>query len=290
MTRKSFFLVLALCFLSVFLLPTLNAAPIYVGPGQVNTSSAAALSPGGAPPSSERTNASPLIAPAETSVQPPSMVTQAVALTLVASLPYIVILLTAYIKIVVVLSILRNALGIQQSPPNQVINGLALILSFYVMYPTGLAMYEASKSAIEAHHTTELISTKSAQFVIAAADAAKEPLRGFLDRNSQTAITKSFFKLANRMMPEDMRADLKTTDFIVLLPSYIISQLKAAYEIGVLIYLPFFVIDIVTSNILLAMGMMMLSPLSISLPLKLLLLVMLDGWTVLIQGLVLTFR
>jgi type III secretion protein R len=99
-----------------------------------------------------------------------------------------------------------------------------------------------------------------------------------------------FYQLAYRSFPEDYRTSLKPTDFIVLIPSFITSQLKAAFEIGVLIYLPFFVIDLVTSNILLAMGMMMLSPLTIALPLKLLLLVMVDGWTLIIQGLVLSFR
>ncbi|MBJ7448905.1 MAG: type III secretion system export apparatus subunit SctR [Parachlamydiales bacterium] len=221
--------------------------------------------------------------------QAPSMITQAAALTFVALLPYLVILLTAYIKIAVVLSILRNALGIQQSPPNQVINGLALIMSLYVMYPTGIAMYEAAKGAMQPA-PTELVSGQSAAYLINVVDHAKEPLRSFLERNTQASNLKSFYKLAQKVLPAQVKQDLKPTDFLVLVPSYIISQLKAAYEIGVLIYLPFFVIDLVTSNILLAMGMMMLSPLSISLPLKLLLLVMLDGWTVLIQGLVLTYR
>ena len=92
------------------------------------------------------------------------------------------------------------------------------------------------------------------------------------------------------MLPPEEKGSINQTDFLIVIPSYITSQLKDAYEIGVLIYLPFFVIDLVVSNILLAMGMMMLSPLTISLPLKLLLLVMIDGWTVLVQGLVLTFR
>jgi type III secretion protein R len=99
-----------------------------------------------------------------------------------------------------------------------------------------------------------------------------------------------FFQLANRLFPEPFKSEVKANDFIILMPSFITSQLQAAFEVGVLIYLPFFVIDLVVSNILLAMGMMMLSPLTIALPIKLLLLVMLDGWSVLLQGLVLTFR
>jgi type III secretion protein R len=121
-------------------------------------------------------------------------------------------------------------------------------------------------------------------------NAGKEPMRDFLQRNSNAAHISSFFSLAHRSFPEEFKASLKPADFIVLIPSFITSQLKGAFEIGVLIYLPFFVIDLVTSNILLAMGMMMLSPLTIALPLKLLLLVMVDGWTLIIQGLVLTFR
>ena len=121
-------------------------------------------------------------------------------------------------------------------------------------------------------------------------DAGKEPLRDFIQRNTIGKHITSFYQLAYRSYPEEFKASLKPNDFIVLIPAFITSQLKAAFEIGVVIYLPFFVIDLVTSNILLAMGMMMLSPLTIALPLKLLLLVMVDGWTILIQGLVLTFR
>ena len=232
----------------------------------------------------------PVKPPVEGEGQAPSLITQATALALVALLPYIVILLTAYIKVAVVMSILRNALGIQQSPPNQVINGLALLLSIYVMYPTGLSMYNAAKNLIDTRAPTELVSPQSAAFIVEVVNVTKEPLRGFLERNSQGSMVKSFYKLTQKVMPTEVKGTIGQDDFLVLLPSYILSQLKAAYEIGVLIYLPFFVIDIVTSNILLAMGMMMLSPLSISLPLKLLLLVMLDGWTILVQGLVLTFK
>ncbi len=121
-------------------------------------------------------------------------------------------------------------------------------------------------------------------------DKAKEPLREFLQKNVTTQHMQSFYKLGYRMFPDPYKANLKPTDFIVLIPSFITSQLKGAFEIGVLIYLPFFVIDLVVSNILLAMGMMMLSPLTIALPIKLLLIVVLDGWTVLVQGLAMTFR
>ncbi len=126
--------------------------------------------------------------------------------------------------------------------------------------------------------------------MIEVAHAAREPLRDFLKRNSSARHQALFYRLVYRGLPDEYRATLKPDDFIVLVPSYITGQLKDAFEIGVLIYIPFFVIDLVTSNILLAMGMMMLSPVTISMPLKLFLLVMLDGWTILIEGLVKTFQ
>lgn len=219
----------------------------------------------------------------------PTLETELAVLAGLALLPFAIMLLTSYVKIVVVLSLLRNALGVQQSPPNQVLNGIALLMTVYVMFPTGLAMYNAAGSSLQ-HTPKELFSSASVNYIVDIADKAKEPLRDFLQRNTIGKHMTSFYQLAYKSFPDQFKADLKTNDFIVLIPAFITSQLKAAFEIGVLIYLPFFVIDLVTSNILLAMGMMMLSPLTIALPLKLLLLVMVDGWTLIIQGLVLTFR
>jgi type III secretion protein R len=219
----------------------------------------------------------------------PPLITKMAILAGLAILPFVIMLLTSFVKIVVVLSLLRNAIGVQQSPPNQVINGMALLLSIYVMFPTGVAMYEASKDII-VKSPTEMFSDQSAQYVINVIDKAKEPLRSFLQKNSLVKHTKSFYQIAYKFFPPNYRESLKSSDFLILVPSFITTQLKGAFEIGVLIYLPFFVIDLVTSNILLAMGMMMLSPLTIALPIKLLLLVMLDGWTILVQGVLLTFK
>jgi len=221
---------------------------------------------------------------------PPALMSQLAVLTGLSILPFVVMLLTSYVKIVVVLSLLRNALGVQQSPPNQVLNGIALLMTIYVMFPTGLAMYNAAKDAINTNQPKELFTGATATYLIDVVDAGKEPLKDFLQRNTIGKHITSFYQLAYRSYPDEFKSSLKQTDFLVLIPAFITSQLKAAFEIGVVIYLPFFVIDLVTSNILLAMGMMMLSPLTIALPLKLLLLVMVDGWTILIQGLVLTFR
>lgn len=220
----------------------------------------------------------------------PGMLQEMVAITALSLLPFAIMLLTSYVKIVVVLSLLRNALGVQQSPPNQVLNGIALLMTIYVMFPTGLAMYQAGGDYISKNAPTALLSPQSAEYIIEVMDRSKEPLRDFLQRNTLGKHMGTFYQLAYKSFPEPFRASLKTNDFIVLIPAFITTQLKAAFEIGVLIYLPFFVIDLVTSNILLAMGMMMLSPLTIALPLKLLLIVMVDGWTLIIQGLVLSFR
>lgn len=221
----------------------------------------------------------------------PSMITQAIALSLLSLTPFIIMILSSFLKIVIVLSLLRTALGVAQSPPNPILNGVAFMLSLYVMYPTALAMYKAAETEIAAATgPNSLFDTDSPQYIIGIAQAAREPLRDFLQRNSSVKHQGLFYRMAYRLLPDEMHDKLKSTDFMIVVPAYITSQLKDAFEIGVLIYIPFFVIDLVTSNILLAMGMMMLSPVTISMPLKLFLLVMLDGWTLLIEGLVLTFR
>lgn len=220
----------------------------------------------------------------------PSMVTKLAVLAGLSLLPFAVMLLTSYMKIVVVLSLLRSALGVQQTPPNQVLNGIALLITLYVMFPTGLLMYQAAEKVITTNPPTAVLSAESSLFIIKVVDKAKEPLRKFLERNVSYQHTQGFYRLAQRIFPKPYQEAVKQNDFIILIPSFITSQLKTAFEIGVLIYLPFFVIDLVVSNILLAMGMMMLSPLTIALPIKLLLLVMIDGWTILVQGLALSFR
>lgn len=244
------------------------------------------------PPSGSAAGKPKTLTPAEvTNLKRPSLVTQAVMLSLLSLLPFIIMILTSFLKIVVVLSLLRTALGVQQAPPNQVINGVAFLLSIFIMYPTGVKMYDAAYATINQKNIPDgLLSPDASTYAIEVAQAAGEPLREFLKRNSSGRHQALFYRLVYRGLPEDYRASLKPDDFIVLVPSYITGQLKDAFEIGVLIYIPFFVIDLVTSNILLAMGMMMLSPVTISMPLKLFLLVMLDGWTLLIEGLVKTFQ
>jgi type III secretion protein R len=223
--------------------------------------------------------------------QKPSLITQAAVLTLLSLLPFIIMILTSFMKIVIVLSLLRNALGVQQAPPNQIINGVAVMLSLFIMYPTVIKMYEVSQEkAFELRAPESLISEGASTYILEIARATQEPLRQFLINNSSVNHRAMFYRMSYKVLPDEYRPDLKPEDFIIVVPAYITSQLKDAFEIGVLIYIPFFVIDLVTSNVLLAMGMMMLSPVTISMPLKLFLLVMLDGWSLLVEGLVNTFR
>jgi type III secretion protein R len=221
----------------------------------------------------------------------PNLMTQAIALAGLAVMPFVLMLLTSFVKIIVVLSLLRTALGTQQAPPNQVINGVAFLLTLYIMFPTGLKMYEAAAPIMNREDAPkEMMSAMTAKYVVDIVEKAKEPFREFIVRNSSQKHRSGFYKIAYKLLPEQYQTTIGPTDFIILIPSYITGQLKAAFEIGVLIYIPFFVVDLVTANILLAMGMMMLSPITISMPLKLFLLVMLDGWTLLVQGLIGTFR
>lgn len=221
----------------------------------------------------------------------PNLITQGFVLALMSLFPFIIMILTSFLKIIIVLSLLRSALGVQQAPPNQIINGVAFMLSLFIMYPTALKMYDASQVAIKDLATPESITSRDAStYIIKIVQGSSGPARDFLKSNSSAKHQALFYRMAYRTLPESHRDALQPSDFMILVPAFITSQLKDAFEIGVLIYIPFFVIDLVTSNILLAMGMMMLSPVTISMPLKLFLLVMLDGWTLLIEGLVATFH
>jgi type III secretion protein R len=195
--------------------------------------------------------------------------------------PFVAVMVTSFTKIVVVLSLLRNALGLQQVPPNVVLNGLALVLSVYVMYPVGLAMSEKTQGITDLGGST--------QSILRAADAAKEPLRDFLVKHSRPLERAFFLKTAQKSLKPEQAAALTDRDFLVVVPAFTVSELSVAFEIGFLIFLPFLVIDLVISNILMALGMMMLSPTTVSMPFKLLLFVLLDGWVKLVHGLVLTY-
>ena len=196
-------------------------------------------------------------------------------------LPFVAMIATSYLKIVVVMSLIRNALGIQSIPPNMVINALAMILTFYIMAPVCNESWQIAQ--------TELANKPAAVYETDALARAAEPFREFLVRQTSPQSRAFFVTTAERLWgdPEtDEPAIVDPDSFYILLPSFCVSELTKAFQIGFLVYLPFIAIDIIVSNILLAMGMMMVSPVTISLPFKLLLFVMVNGWTLLIQGLV----
>ncbi|WP_425493890.1 hypothetical protein [Lysobacter gummosus] len=288
--------------------------------------------------------------------------------------PFVAVMVTSFTKIVVVLSLLRNALGLQQVPPNVVINGLAIVLSIYVMYPVILETHDAvnarangttvaatqgqppgTAAAAPAAGTAPVGTAPAGAAPVAAAtapaantaaapvanaavpaapaavaatpaaganaaaattagakkpaapsallgggkmdaarmlalmDAGKEPLRGFLIKHSSDAERAFFLRSAQRLLPPASRGDISVNDFLVVIPAFTVSELTAAFQIGFLIFLPFLIIDLVVSNILLSLGMMMLSPTTVSLPFKLLLFVLIGGWAKLVHGLVLTY-
>ena len=305
--------------------------------------------------------------------------------------PFVAVMVTSFTKIVVVLSLLRNALGLQQVPPNVVINGLAIVLSIYVMYPVILDVNDAVQARLEGRPPPAAVqrqidaraerqairegrpiavrpeatpaaadgdapaptSPAAADALAAEAaaqgeaadvdpmfaavrggssndpredttpapqglaeavtpgsggaapapasggfdtnrmllmiDAGKEPLRTFLIQHSSDSERAFFLRSVQRMLPPERRGGMTPDDFIVIVPAFTVSELTAAFQIGFLIFLPFLIIDLVVANILLALGMMMLSPTTVSLPFKLLLFVLIDGWAKLVHGLVLTY-
>jgi type III secretion protein R len=205
----------------------------------------------------------------------------ALAFAMLALLPTVAVVSTTFLKLTVVMSLLRNALGIQQIPPNLALYGLSLILSVYIMAPVG---HEIHKEL-----TNQPQVTRSVDKMIQAVGRGAEPLRGFMLKHSSRENRDFFAKTVIDLWGPELASQVKTTDFIILLPSFMVTELTEAFKIGFLLFLPFVVIDLIVSNILLAMGMMMVSPTMISMPLKLFLFVMVDGWTRLIRGLILTY-
>ncbi len=205
--------------------------------------------------------------------------------------PFIGLMVTSFVKISVVLSMVRRALGTQQIPPNQVVTGLAMILTIYIMMPVALEIQTEVKNVVTKGVAPgeDLLSKPSLDNLVEAFDAGKEPLRRFLERHSHKKDRSLFFKLARKMRKPKDRGGIGPSDFTVLMPAFVISELREAFEIGFVIYVPFTVVDMVTANILQALGMMQLSPVIISLPFKILLFVMIDGWFLIARGLVLSY-
>ncbi len=207
-------------------------------------------------------------------------------------LPFVAMIATSYLKIVVVMSLIRNALGIQSIPPNMVLNALAMILTFFIMAPVASESWQIAQSELARplQNAQQNLQAPQAPGQILETDAfvkAAEPFRAWLSNHTASRERAFFIRTAESLWgKEDEPAVVDPESFYILLPAFCVSELTKAFQIGFLVYLPFIAIDIIVSNILLAMGMMMVSPVTISLPFKLLLFVMVDGWTLLIQGLV----
>ncbi len=219
--------------------------------------------------------------PAINLTQGPDGTTYSLSLQIVALmsaltvLPSILLGMTAFTRIIIVLSILRQALGTQQTPPNQVLVALALFLTFFIMQPTFTEIYDTALSPY-------LDGQMEAQ---PALDGASHIIKGFLIENTRQNDLLMFQRLAG----DAPYTDNDSVPLSVLLPAYMTSELKTAFQIGFLIYLPFLVIDMVVASILMALGMMMLSPMLVSLPLKLLLFVLVDGWALTVGSLAATY-
>jgi type III secretion protein R len=211
----------------------------------------------------------------------PSTVGFIILLTILGLLPFLMVTMTAFLKISVVMFIIRNALGLQQTPPTMVLYSIALILTVFVSLP----LIEDVSNRVAAHP----LDTSSLDKLQESANVVKDPVKAYLIRFAKPAERQFFLSSTARIWPESARANVKDDDFIILLPAFVSSELTRAFEIGFLLFLPFLIIDIVVSNILMAMGMMMVSPTLISLPLKLFLFVAVDGWSRLMHGLILSY-
>jgi type III secretion protein R len=207
-----------------------------------------------------------------------------------ALVPFVGMMVTSFVKIAVVLSITRQAIGMQQAPPTTVITGMAIILTVYVMQPVGLQIYNRVDKLIAIQRGGDVLAKENVDIIVDALKLSKEPIKAFLIKNSSEKDRQMFYRTAFRMRDVEDRASLAKDDLIILTPAFVISELSKAFQIGFIIFIPFLVIDMVVSNILMALGMQMLSPTTISLPFKILLFVLVDGWYLITKGLVLGYQ
>ena len=194
----------------------------------------------------------------------------------ISLIPAILFTVTGFTRILIVLGFIRNALGTQSTPPNQVLVGIALFLTLFVMSPT---ISTIKKDAYEPLQKHQINTTQALQ-------RGQEPLRQFMFKQTRTRDLSLFVSLAH-IKPPKTRADIPT---YVLIPAFIMSELKTAFQIGFLIFLPFLIIDLIVSSALMSMGMVMLPPTFISLPFKILLFVLVDGWDLITHSLVASFH
>lgn len=199
-----------------------------------------------------------------------------VMMTIIALLPTFLVMMTSFTRIIIILGFLRNAMGIQQTPPNIVLAGISLFLTFFIMQPV---IVQVNNEAYQPYIREEI--TMQECF-----NKAAVPFKRFMIKQTETSALKLFVNISDEEVPED-----KTEmPMYVILPSFLMTELKRAFMAGFLLYLPFMLIDLVVASILMSMGMMMLPPAMISLPFKLLLFVVMDGWNLLFQALIMGYR
>lgn len=194
--------------------------------------------------------------------------------------PFLAVAVTSYTKVAVVLLVVRNAIGIQQTPPNIIIYTIAILLSFYIMYPVMTDIY----TIVSSQNVTEL-NMIEVQRLIA---MASEPVRAFLLKFVDDTEQQFYIDTLKQIWP-NRTAVAQKNDFVILVPAFLAEELTRAFQMGFLLYIPFLVVDIVVSAILIALGLQMMSPTIISIPFKLLLFVAIDGWNRLFQGLILSY-
>ena len=210
--------------------------------------------------------------------------TTLVAVGALTALPFLFMVTTSYVKISVVFSILKNALGTGETPSGTVIAALSVILSLYVMAPVGEQIAEAAGPAAANIDVDDPLADTDA--LGAAFEAGVVPLKAFLERNAGERERALFLELARDARPDDQRDRVGEDDLLVLLPSFLVTELTEAFQIGFLVFLPFLVVDLVVANVLMSLGMHMLNPTQVSMPFKLLLFVLVDGWYLLARALV----
>lgn len=204
-----------------------------------------------------------------------------ILLSVLSLMPLLVIMGTSFLKLSVIFSLLRNALGIQQIPPNMALYGLALVLTLYIMAPVGVQVQEKI-----ANEPTE----ERASLLAHLTNNTLDPYRQFLKQHTSLAQLRFFRDTARKTWPQSIRDKVSDDSLLILMPAFAVSQLIEGFKVGLLLFLPFIAIDLIVSNILLAMGMMMVSPMTISMPFKLLVFVLVGGWDRLLGQLLLSYR
>lgn len=196
-------------------------------------------------------------------------------------LPLVLVTTTSFLKIVIVLMITRNAIGVQQVPPSMAIYGIAMMLTAFVMAPTLQSVAGAVGEATSRRGAAVEWQQTAARTV--------EPLRVFMLKYSKPEDRAAFLEKAKKLWPPEQAAKASDQDFFVLVPAFMVAEIQAGFEMGFLVYIPFLVVDLIVSNLLLALGMQMTSPMTISLPLKIFLFVVVDGWGKLLNAILDTY-